>query len=141
MKVVQSSCNLVGHLFGTRFRNSEFPLFKVGKEVTTVKLLHNDINVVLILKNVKEPNNVRMLTHFKDFNLTTLKLNILDRHLFLGHDFDSHSFSRFFMNRRLDKSKFSFAESIVYLIVVKHVSISNDIFYCRQPLFLFFFAS
>ena len=83
MKVVQSSCNLVGHLFSTRFRNSEFPLFKVGKEVTTVKLLHNDIDVVLIFKNVQESDNVWVLTHFKDLNLTALKFYVLDGHLFL----------------------------------------------------------
>ena len=128
MKVVQSSCNLVGHLFSTRFRNSEFPLFKVGKEVTTVKLLHNDIDVVLIFKNIQESDNVWVLTHFKDLNLTALKFYVLDGHLFLGHDFNCDSFARFFMNCRLDKSKFSFAKSIVYLIIIKHISISNDFF-------------
>ena len=41
-----------------------------------MKTLHHDVDVVLILKNVKQSDNVRVLAHLEDFDLTPLQLNV-----------------------------------------------------------------
>ena len=39
-------------LFCTLFFDSEWPILKVGEQVPSRKLLHNDIDEVLVLENV-----------------------------------------------------------------------------------------
>jgi len=66
------------HLFSTALRNREFSLLKVGEKIATIQLLHDNVDVVLILENVKQTDDMRVLAHLKNFNLTTLKFNVLD---------------------------------------------------------------
>ena len=70
-------------LLGTGLRNRELAFFKVAKEVTTVELLHNDINIVLILEYIKQTNNMRVLAHLENLDFSSLQLDILHRHLLL----------------------------------------------------------
>ena len=53
VQVVEGSSNLMGKLLGTVLANRELSLLQVAEQVTTVKLLHDDVDVVLILENVK----------------------------------------------------------------------------------------
>ena len=78
MQVVQSGSNLMGKLLGAFFRDSERTLLKIAEKITTVELFHDDVDVVLILKDIQKANNVRVLTHLEDLDLSALKLNILD---------------------------------------------------------------
>jgi len=78
MQVVQSGSNLMGKLLGAFFWNRERTLLKIAEKITTVELFHDDVDVVLILKDIQKANNVRVLTHLEDLDLSALKLNILD---------------------------------------------------------------
>ena len=128
------------HLFGAGLRNGEFSLLEIREQVTTVELLHDDVNVVLVLEDVKQADYVRMLAHFKDFNLTTLELDILHGHILFRHYLDCNCLASLFVDGRFDKTKLAFSKSFVDLVVVKHVSVSDDIFDCIQPFYLFLFA-
>ena len=44
--------------------DDEVFVVQIWEEVTSSKYLHNDIDVVLILKNIMELDYVRMLTNF-----------------------------------------------------------------------------
>ena len=74
-----------------------------------MKTLHHDVDVVLILKNVKQSDNVRVLAHLEDFDLTPLQLDVTDRHFFLRHNLDGHAFAGLFMDGGLYKTKLTFA--------------------------------
>ena len=52
VQVVEGSGNLMGKLLGTILCNSELPLLQVAEQVTAVELLHDDVDVVLILKDI-----------------------------------------------------------------------------------------
>jgi len=78
MQVVQSGSNLMGKLLGAFFWDSERTLLKIAEKITAVELFHDDVDVVLILKDIQKANNVRVLAHLEDLDLSALKLNILD---------------------------------------------------------------
>jgi len=61
-------------------------------------LLHNDIDVVLVLEDIQKADNVRVLAHFENLNLASLQLDVLNGHLFLGHDLDSDRLAGLFVD-------------------------------------------
>jgi hypothetical protein len=63
VEVVESCCNLVGQHLGTLFRNLKVSLFKVSEKISTLKILHDNVYVVLVFKNIEQSNNVRVLAH------------------------------------------------------------------------------
>ena len=127
VQVVEGSSNLMGKLLSTFLTNRELSLLQVAEQVTTVKLLHDDVDVVLVLKNIEEANNVWMLTHFENFNFSPLQLDILHRHLPLGHDLDSHGLSALLVDSRLHKAELALAERLLDLIKVKDVRVPDDL--------------
>ena len=52
MEVEERSCNLVAQLLSTLLTHRELAFLQVGKEIATVKLLHNDVDVVLVFKDI-----------------------------------------------------------------------------------------
>lgn len=78
VKIEERSGDLMGKLPSSLLSYLELSFFQVGKQITAIQLFHDDVDVILILKNVQQADNVRMLAHFEDLNLTSLKLNILD---------------------------------------------------------------
>ena len=123
----------MGKLLGTFLTNSELSLLQVAEQVTTVKLLHDDVDVVLVLKNIEEANNVWMLTHFENFNFSSLQLDILHRHLPLGHDLDSHGLSALLVDSGLHKAELALAERLLDLVEVKDVRVPDDLLDRSHP--------
>ena len=126
VQVVEGCRNLMRELLRTILSYRELPLLQVAEQVATVKLLHDDVDVVLILKDIEEANNVWMLTHLENFYFSSLQLNILHRHLPLGHDLDSHGLSALLVDGGLDKTKLALAERLLDLVEVKDIGVSND---------------
>ena len=103
-----------------------------------MKTLHHDVDVVLILKNVKQSDNVRVLAHLEDFDLTPLQLNVTDCHFFLRHNLDGHAFAGLFMDGGLYKTKLTFAERFLDVIEIEKITVSNNLLYGIHPsLFVF----
>lgn len=121
VQVVEGCRNLMRELLRPVLSYRELPLLQVAEQVATVKLFHDDVDVVLILKDIEEANNVWMLTHFENFDFSSLQLNILDRHLPLGHDLDSHGLSALLVDGGLHKAELALAESLLDLIEVKDI--------------------
>ena len=76
---------------------------------------------------------MRVLTHFEDLNLTSLKFNILNRHLLLGHNLDCHRLPRLFVKGRLDETKLTFSKSLFDLIEIEDIGVSDNLFDCCHP--------
>lgn len=102
MEVVERSRNLVTQLFGALFTDRELASFQVAEQVTTVELLHHNVDIVLVFEDIEEADNVRMLAHFEDLDFSPLQLDILNRHLLLGHDLNCDSFASLPMDGTLD---------------------------------------
>ena len=47
--------------------NFEIPSLQMSEEISTWKLFHNDVDVILSLKNIKKSNDMGMLANFEDF--------------------------------------------------------------------------
>ena len=121
VQVVEGCRNLMRELLRPVLSHRKLPLFQVAEQVATVKLLHDDVDVVLILKDIEEANNVWMLTHLENFYFSSLKLDILHRHLPLGHDLDSHGLSALLVDGGLHKTKLALAERLLDLVEVKDI--------------------
>ena len=109
VQVVEGSGNLMRELLSSILAYDELPLLQVAEQVATVKLLHDNVDVFLVLKNIKEANDVRMLTHLENFDFSSLQLDILYRHLPFGHDLYSHGLSALLMDSGLHKAKLALA--------------------------------
>lgn len=77
VEIVKCGGDLMRQHFGTIFRDRERSFLEVGEEISTIELLHNDVDVVLVLKDIKETDDMRVLTHLENLDLTTLQLDIL----------------------------------------------------------------
>ena len=121
VQVVEGCRDLMRELLRPVLSHRELPLLQVAEQVATVKLLHDDVDVVLILKDIEEANNVWMLTHFENFDFSSLKFDILHRHLPLGHDLDSHGLSALLMDSGLHKTKLTFAKRLFDLVEVEDI--------------------
>ena len=63
VKVVESSGDLVRQLLGACLRNCEGAFLQIAEQVSAIQLLHNDIDIILILEDIKKADNVRVLAH------------------------------------------------------------------------------
>lgn len=90
VEIVECSSYLMGNDLSSVLGNGEFPLFKVGEEVSAGEVFHHDVDVVLVLKYIKESDDIRMLAHLKYLNFSSLQLHIAHSHLLLAHDLHSH---------------------------------------------------
>lgn len=70
VQVVQSRRHLMCNMFGDIFFDSEAPLFQKGKEISSLEILHDYIEVVLILKDIFELDDVWVLTNLQHLNLS-----------------------------------------------------------------------
>ena len=136
VEVVEGGSDLVRELLGALLSHSERALFQVGEEITSVELLHNDIDVVLVLKKIKKTDDMRVLAHLEDFDLTTLQLHILHGHLLFGHDLHGDGLARLLVDSGLDETEFTLAESLFDLIEVKDIGVSDDLFDGGHPTLL-----
>ena len=74
VQIVNCSGDLMGDASRKILTNDELSLVQESEEVTSIEDLHDDVNRVLILKNVVELDNVRVLAHFKNLDLTLQQL-------------------------------------------------------------------
>ena len=53
VEIVESRGDLVGEHLGTTFGNGELSLFQVAEKISTIQLLHDDVDIILILKYIQ----------------------------------------------------------------------------------------
>jgi len=73
---INCGCNLMGNIACSSLRNNKLTLVQVRKQIAADKQLHNDLNVILVLKNVIKTDNARMLQLLDHFNLSFQQLQI-----------------------------------------------------------------
>ena len=140
MQVEQSCADLMRKLLRALLTHRELALLKVSEQVSTVQLLHDDVNIVLVLKDVEQADDVGVLAHLENLYLSTLELDILHGHVLLCHDLDCDCLAGLLVDGRLHQAKLAFAKRVVYLVVVKHVCVSNHLLDSVQPFLFLFFA-
>jgi hypothetical protein len=133
VQVVESSSNLVSDGLSTVLSDCEFPLLEIGEEVATREVLHHDVNVVLILEDIQQTDDVRVLTHLQDFYLTTLKLNISDGHLLFGHDLDSDVLAGLLVYGGLNEPELALAECLLDVVEVGEGGVPDDLLHGLDP--------
>jgi len=79
----------MSNLFGSILRDLEVLSLKVREEISSLEILHDDVDVVRVLKHIIESNDIRMLADLEYLNFSLEKLDILKRQLFLLDDLDS----------------------------------------------------
>jgi len=136
VKIVKSCGDLVGEHLGSLLRNFKVSLFQVCEEVTSAKVFHDDVDVVLVLEDIQQSNDIGMLAHLQNFNLSPLQLNILNGHLLLRHHFDSHFFTGVLVHGGLDETKLSFTKGLLDIVVVEEVRVADDLLDGVHPLSL-----
>lgn len=52
VQVVEGCGDLVGELLCALLRDREAALLKIREKITAIELLHDDVNVVLVLKDI-----------------------------------------------------------------------------------------
>ena len=77
---------------GSLFSDFEVLGLEVVEEITSLEVLHDDVNVVRILKNIVESDDVWMLAHFQYFNFSFEQFEILEGQLFLFDNFNCNFF-------------------------------------------------
>lgn len=128
----------MGQLLCTFLRNGEIPLFKVSEQITAAQLLHDDVDVVLILEDIKKANDVRMLAHLENLDFPSLQLDVLNRHLLLAHDLDCDTLASLLVGSRFDQPEFTFPKRLFDLVVVEKVAVADCLFDGSHPLVLVF---
>ena len=83
VQIIKGRGDTVTQLLRTLLTNYKLALLEVGEKIAAVQLLHDNVDIVLVFKDIEQANDVRMLAHLKNFDLTTLQLDILYSHLFL----------------------------------------------------------
>jgi len=78
MKVKDGSGYLMRDLSGSLLSDFEVLALEVGEEVSSLEVLHDDVYVVRILKDIVESDDVGMLAHFQYFYLSFKQLKILE---------------------------------------------------------------
>ena len=83
----------MGQLFSPHFIDLEVSLLKVCEQITAFKILHDDVNMILVFEYIEQSDDERVLAHLKDFDFSSLEFHILNCHFFLGHYFNSDVFA------------------------------------------------
>lgn len=123
-------CNHLCSLLG----NFEVFGFEVREEVTTLKILHDDVDIVGVLKDIVESNDVRMLADFEHFDFSFEQLDIFKGKFFFLDDLHSYFFARFFVLSSLDEAVLTFTEGLFKLVEVVQVGVSNCLLNLVYPL-------
>lgn len=87
---VKGSADLVGKLTSTRLRNLETPLVEVIKKVTTTKVLKNNEELLVVLKDVQKSDYIGVLSNLQDLNLTHLHFHFFQLEFLFGYTFDGY---------------------------------------------------
>lgn len=122
-------CDVLSH--------SEFALFKERKQIATFKIFHDNVEVVLIFKNVIQLDDVGVLANLEHLHLSLEQLLVLDVEVLLLHDFDSDLLATLFVDAKLDDSVFPLAEVVSQLIEIEDVGIANRFFNGIHPSIFF----
>jgi len=70
VKIEDSSGNLMSNSFSSLLRNFEVPRLEIVEEITTLQVLHHDINVIRIFKNIIKPYNIWVLAYLQHLNFS-----------------------------------------------------------------------
>ena len=138
MKVVERCGELMSDDFGSLFWDSELSLFKVSEKISSRKIFHNDVDIVLVFEDIKQSDDVWMLAHLQNFNFSALKLHVRDCHFLLRHDLNSNTLACFLMNTLFNKAKLSLAQGIFDVIEVIQTRVTYDFLNSFDPFLLFF---
>jgi hypothetical protein len=125
---------------GSLLWDCELSLFKVSEQISSGQVFHDDVDIVLVFKDVEQSDDVRVLAHLEDLNFSALKLYVRDCHFLLGHDLNGNTLACLLMNTLFNKAKLSLAQGVFDVIEVIQTRVTNDFLDSLDP-FLFFFKS
>ena len=134
MQIIDRCCYLVGQFLRSLLRDDEVSSLEVGKEVTTAQMLHYNIDVFVVFKNIQQSDDERMLAHLEDLNLSPLALKIFCVHVCFIQDFDGDVLLRFLVLSQLDQSKLPFPKGSFYGIVLAEGGVANHFLDDLHPL-------
>ena len=63
----------------------------IMEQRASVQVFHHNVDVLRVLKDIKESDDMGMLTYLQDLNFSFVKLEIFGIHLLFLQDFDGHS--------------------------------------------------
>lgn len=67
----------MGYLLRTLLGDLEVLGLKVVEEISSLKVLHDDVDVVRVFEDIMKPNDIWMLAHFQNFNFPLKQFQVL----------------------------------------------------------------
>jgi hypothetical protein len=81
---------------------------------------------------------MRVLAHFKDFNLTSLQFDVTDSHLLFRHNLYSNTFTGLFVDGGLNETKLALAQCVFDVVEVEQIAVTDNLLYRSHPLLFIF---
>lgn len=126
MKIEYGSAKLMTQVAGTIFTNLPLALLQVFKHIATMAHFHDYVHQLMILEDVQESHNVRMLAHLEDFDLSVLQEMISFVHLLLVNDLDGHLLVSLDVRRQLNEAEFAVPESVLDVVVLLDFTVAHS---------------
>ena len=65
--------------FASFFRNFEILRLEIIEEIPSLEVLHDNIDIIRVFKDIIEPNNIGMLAYLEHFNFSLQQFNVFNR--------------------------------------------------------------
>ena len=107
---------------------------QVVEQVRPLHVVQHDVVVLTVLKQVDQVDDVGVLAHFEDFNLSSLLEDLDVGHVLLLDLFDGHFLFGLFVGSKLHKTELALAQGFVEIIELKHVGHAHGVLEDVAPL-------
>ena len=124
VEILDCSADLVGEILDARFWQLEAPSLDVIEEVLSCHELKHDEVVLAILEDVLKLDDVRVLAHFKNFDLSSLLEDLDLLHVGLFHCLNCRLSSVSFVSSEFNHAKLTFSEHLTHVVEIEEVRVA-----------------
>lgn len=124
VQILNRCSNLCCQVFSSSFFDLKIFLFQIVKHVWPFQVFHYNEPLLIILKDIKNFDDVWMLTNFHNLNFSALHLHFSSCKVFLIHNFDCTFSTILDVFSKFHFSKFSFSQCF---LAIKQSVYSNFI--------------
>ena len=127
VEVLDSHGDLVGQVLNSLLWQRKASFLNIVKQVFALHVVEDDEVSFTVLEEIDQLDDIFVLTHLQDFNLTSLLENLNWLHVSLFDGFDGSLGTCDFMRSQLDHAKLTLAQSLSQLIEVKEVGEAHSL--------------
>ena len=133
LQVEQRSGDLMGQLLHFLFCELIILGFIIMEKGASVQVLHDYVDVLMVLKDVEQSDNVGVLADLEDLNLSLVQLEVFWVHFLLFQDFDGDFLPCFLVDSQLDLTELSLPNRFFDVIIVHNRVVPNRLLDLLHP--------